>query len=408
MPEGVEQKLVFAGNFGLRHKQTIAARALPLARALAAYGHETVVVVPPWDSPADAGQRVDLGGVVVQHTVAAPPAPVPRLLAHLWLAGCVAAACWRERPDLVYAFKPKAHAGATLLVFWLLRLLRLYRGLLWLDTDDWEGEGGWNKRERARFSAFERRVIAWHERWCLRHADIVTVASRGLGQLAAQAGARRVVYLPNAASDQSPGWHPGDGTRIRRELGLGNRPLALVYTRFVEFRVARLVETLAAIRTRCPRVAFVVVGVGLAGEEHAFDRLAGERGLGDSIVRVGWAPRDQLPDYFAAADVALYPLDDTLLNRTKCPVKLLDLLLAGVPVVADAVGQASEYIADGTTGMLVPPGDVEAMAAAAVRLLEDPALRLGVGQAARTASRRQWNWARWVEVVAAGLRQAGG
>ena len=46
----------------------------------------------------------------------------------------------------------------------------------------------------------------------------------------------------------------------------------------------------------------------------------------------GWVSSQDLPGYFAAADVAIYPLDDTLLNRAKCPVKLTDLLLAGLGI----------------------------------------------------------------------------
>lgn len=44
-------------------------------------------------------------------------------------------------------------------------------------------------------------------------------------------------------------------------------------------------------------------------------------------------------DYFAAADLAICPLEDSLLNRARCPAKLVDLLAAGLAVVADDVGE---------------------------------------------------------------------
>ena len=83
---------------------------------------------------------------------------------------------------------------------------------------------------------------------------------------------------------------------------------------------------------------------------------------------------------------------DNLLNRAKCPMKLVDLLLAGVAVVADRVGQASEYIENESTGRLVQPGDVRSMAAAASLLLRDEELRKRFGAAARSAILAGWSW----------------
>ena len=91
--------------------------------------------------------------------------------------------------------------------------------------------------------------------------------------------------------------------------------------------------------------------------------------------------------------MAIYPFDDTLINRTKCSVKLIDLLSAGVPVVADAVGQNAEYIRPNETGVLVPSGDVEAMAQAVIDLLRDreKADRLGAQAAREMIERFSWD-----------------
>jgi glycosyltransferase involved in cell wall biosynthesis len=105
----------------------------------------------------------------------------------------------------------------------------------------------------------------------------------------------------------------------------------------------------------------------------------------------GW-PVDYLPAYFAAANVAIFPYDDNLINRTKCSVKLLDLLLAELPVVADAVGQNCEYIQHNVSGVLVPPQDDAAFAEALVDLLQDPARQHRLGQAARQHIQERFNW----------------
>jgi len=117
------------------------------------------------------------------------------------------------------------------------------------------------------------------------------------------------------------------------------------------------------------------------------------------ILYAGWVPSDTLPAYFAQADVAIYPFDDTLVNRAKCAVKLRDLLAAGVPVVAEAVGQNREMVRHGETGWLVDPGDVDSFAEAVVRLLEDAPLRERLGRAAARDMRERFAWGRLVETV---------
>ena len=159
----------------------------------------------------------------------------------------------------------------------------------------------------------------------------------------------------------------------------------------------------------------LVVGKGLFGEEEELFRLATESGLTVSnhairntqyairstsdIAYLGWVPPETLLSYFAQADVAIYPFDDTLVNRAKCAAKLRDLLAAGVPVVAEAVGQNREYVRHGETGLLVESGDVEAFAGAVARLLEDAPLRKRLGQTAIHDVRERFGWERLVETV---------
>ena len=83
-------------------------------------------------------------------------------------------------PDVVHLFKPKAVTGLTHLVL---------RGRQWLgyparppaivvDTDDWEGDGGWNDYEA--YPWWQRQIVNVQERWGIANADAVTVASRTL------------------------------------------------------------------------------------------------------------------------------------------------------------------------------------------------------------------------------------
>jgi len=81
-----------------------------------------------------------------------------------------------------------------------------------------------------------------------------------------------------------------------------------------------------------------------------------------------------------------------LLNFYFSPLKVYEYMAAGLPVVASRVGQLQKLIEPGVNGLLVPPGDTAALAAALGRLQSDPQLRLRLGQAARAAVIRQHTW----------------
>jgi glycosyltransferase involved in cell wall biosynthesis len=274
-----------------------------------------------------------------------------------------------------------------------------------VDTDDWEGPGGWN--EIGDYTQSQRRFFVWQERWGLTHADAVTVASRALESLVWAMGVvpERVFYVPNGVS-QEPSFKS-------ERVETGEYPTILLYTRFFEFPVSRVIQVLRRVRQQVPEARLLVVGKGLFGEEKELFRLAEkheltvanhgshqatagcpdhESRLAPAITYLGWVPVETLPTHFARADVAIYPFDDTLINRCKCAVKLLDLLAAGVPVVAEAVGQNRETIRHGETGWLVEPENVEAFAEAAVQLLKDTPLREKLGQAAARDVRDRFAW----------------
>jgi len=384
------------GPFGLRPKGTMAVRALPMAQALARRGHRVTLLLPPWSCPEDSGVEWVANGVQVVN-VALPP-PVPGLQ-HALITGWLARRALAERPDVLHCFKPKAYPGLSASLAWWLKRLRLTRLRLVVDTDDWEGPGGWNQVEPYPWLA--RWFFAWQERAVLTHCDAITVASRALQTLVWALGVPpgHVYYVPNGARPFQA--QSGEGARVRQRFSLGDAPVVLLYTRFVEFGVRRVVQVLHRLAILVPDAHLLVVGRGLKGEEQDLLTEAGAAGLASRVAYAGWVPEEELADYFAAADVAMYPYDDTLINRTKCSVRLTDLMMAGLPVVADAVGQNPAYLEHGVSGWLVPPGDVEAFAHGLAALLADPGLRLRLGQAARQRVTEDFSWDRLVLAVEA-------
>ncbi len=382
-------KILFVSPFGLQPKSTARVRALPLGVALAARGHKVTLLVPPWDDRANGGRTFSHQGVkVVQVPVPASPLlDVPLLTARLWKA------IHAYHPDILHLFKPKAYSGFIGTGWWLKLKLKRTRVPFVMDTDDWEGRGGWN--DAAPYSLPAKMLFAWQEQWGLTHNNGVTVASRALEGIVRSMGVppERLLYTPNGpgAAGEIPPANPQTVANLRNRLGIESAPIALLYTRFFEFDVAAMAKRWAAIVEKVPTARLIVVGKGLAGEEIEFQRALQALKVADTVRDVGWQPFEHLAGYFALADVALYPMRDTLLNRTKCPVKLADYLQLGLAVVGEAVGMVREYLGEGA-GILIPPGDDGAFVAATSVLLQDKGRAATLGAAAlRRMKRFRWS-----------------
>jgi glycosyltransferase involved in cell wall biosynthesis len=375
------------GPFGLRQKGTSRARILPLAEALAERGNEIKVVLPPWDSPQDSGQEVDGDGVVISH-VALPP-PYPGVF-HPLLARRLAAEALAFRPDVVHCFKPKAYAGMAAFLLWYAARLGVTRVRLVLDTDDWEGPGGWN--EIGPYTRMQKRLFAFQERWGLSHCHALTVASHALETIAWSRGVPRdrVFYLPN-------GWGAKDPKPEVEASAPSQGKLALLFTRFVEFGVPWLVEMWKEVAARVPEARLLVIGKGFFEEENQLLELADSEGTSESVEYLGWLEGHDLRQHQQAAQVALFPYNDTLINRAKCSAKLVELMALGLPVVATDVGENSHYIEHGVSGWLVPADDNEAFVNAVALLLKDLQLRTRLGKGARQRILDEFKWSNLAE-----------
>ena len=228
--------IVFVGTFALAPKSTMQARALPLAQALVRRGHTVTLALPPWDNPAQAGTTSEAEGVKIINL------PLPPRVPLVWY-GLLVARLFQQvaalKPDTVHAFKPKGISGFVAQALLAQRALRKAGPRVVVDTDDWEGAGGWNDVEP--YPWWQRAFFAYQEKWLLRHADGVTAASRTLALLAAEARGSDagVCYLPNGAKGPPPPQEENRLADLRAKMGLGEAPVALLYTPFLEFAPER-------------------------------------------------------------------------------------------------------------------------------------------------------------------------
>ena len=160
-----------------------------------------------------------------------------------------------------------------------------------------------------------------------------------------------------------------DGAAVRREFGISERaPLVGKIANFYHGWKGHdtFLAAAAAVADEIPDVRFLLAGHRTDGEK--MRGMVEDVGLADRVVLAGY--RTDVPSIIAALDVSV--------NSPRAGEGLSGAVresLAGArPVVASDVGGNRELVRDGRTGLLVPPDDPEALAAALVRLLRDPAL----------------------------------
>lgn len=130
---------------------------------------------------------------------------------------------------------------------------------------------------------------------------------------------------------------------------------------------ATAIRAFAMLRRRLPQAHLTIAGSG--PEAGRLQALVADLCLTDAVSFTGTLDRDGMAALYAAADVCVNP---SLTDNS--PNSVLESMAAGVPVVSTNVGGVPYIVQDGLNGLLVPPGDPQAMAQALERVLGDAAL----------------------------------
>jgi len=178
--------------------------------------------------------------------------------------------------------------------------------------------------------------------------------------------------------------------RLARETtrAASNVPLAaacgVVVANLIAYKGhAYLIEALPSVRSACGDVHLLLVGDG--PERARLERLARDRKV-SNLVHFCGATND-VGSYIHAADFGLLPsLQEGLSNA------LLEMMAAGLPVIATAVGGNVDVVRNDVNGVLVPPADAEQLAQSLVRIVQQPDLRYRLGMEARADVERRFSY----------------
>ncbi len=196
----------------------------------------------------------------------------------------------------------------------------------------------------------------------------------------------KVDVIPNFVNTQQ--FNPNvDGKKIRKHYG--DRPLILFprnlsFSRGVQF----LPGALEHIREDFPDALLLVVGSGNA--KAWLETEIARRNLGNNIEFVGHVSHDDLPEYYAAADVVIIPTS----HFEGTSLSALEAMATGKPVIVTNVGGLLDLVENETSGLVIQP-NAEQLGHSITRVLADTGLAKGLGKAARARTEENFTLEKW-------------
>jgi len=217
------------------------------------------------------------------------------------------------------------------------------------------------------------------EAWLYRHSDLVTGTSQGiLDHIAARFPEVPTGLIPNGVDTRR--FRPEAASEaVRRSFGLRPDQVAFVYAGLHGFAqgLEQVVEAARLLRDRRD-VRFVMIGDGPVRED--LQALAARYGL-SNIRFHGLRPKREMPAILASMDAALIPLAVELPGAM--PSKSYEAMACGLPLVVASRADIRDFVIRRGVGVVIEPGDAEALAEAVRRLADDPAGRRRMGRRAR-------------------------
>jgi glycosyltransferase involved in cell wall biosynthesis len=184
----------------------------------------------------------------------------------------------------------------------------------------------------------------------------------------------------------------------RTSLHLMSHPLLIFVGSFYQWHdIITLLDAFASTLQVYRDARLVLVGDGV--EREVMTTHASELGIDHAVQFTGYVTHREVSRLVNAADIAVVPVPAMKQDMWLSPMKLFEYMASGKAVIASAMGQIVNVVKDGQNGLLVPPGDVPAMASAIKKLIADPDLRTRLGQQARDDAVRNHSWEQYLSSI---------
>ena len=223
-------------------------------------------------------------------------------------------------------------------------------------------------------------------------ADSVSVASEALRKLTIRRGAdKKKVFLAPVGADLQQFRPDQSRDAIREKYGIKDSLLVLYHGQLHSCQYVRMfLEAIKLISEMQghDNLRFMIMGSG--SELGPLKTYSQELAITERVIFTDYVPHADVPQHIAAADICVAPFEDNEVTRCKSPLKIVEYLASGKPIVASDVGEVRNMV--GGAGLLVAPGKADALAEGILKLAGDETLRKTLAAAARQRAETVYNW----------------
>ncbi len=224
----------------------------------------------------------------------------------------------------------------------------------------------------------------------LRRADHVAAICEGIRWEIVSRGisSGRVTVVPNGVDPEWLEPRPR-ASDLGDRLGLGEGPVFGYIGSFSRYEgLSFLIEAMPELVARFPGAKLLLVG----GGRHEKAVGAAAKRAGSAVLVPGRVPQEQVRDFYTLIDVFVLPRRRIRLTELVTPLKPLEAMAMGIPVLASDIGGHTELVSDGQTGLLFKTESRGSLVEQATRLGGDPQLRAQLGSGGRqwVATERTW------------------
>jgi colanic acid biosynthesis glycosyl transferase WcaI len=365
-------------------------RAYEMACGLVQAGHQVTMIaelpnhpqgiIPP-EYRGKIYERSDLDGIdVIRVWVKTSPiktfySRMAFYLSYMLMAVMAGLLLARGKYDLIYATSPPLFVGAAALILSFIR-----RTLLVFEVRDL-----WPESAIVLGELRNPRAIRWATRLeeaCYRHARQIVVTTYEMVDYLSKRGlsAGKISIIRNGANTDLFQFDPDAGRRIRHELQLQDK-FVVVYAGLlgVAQGLHAVLEAAQDMKHQATEVQFLLIGDGPVKaklQEQAQDLEL------TNVIFLPAQPRETIPGYLSAGDVALIPLTRRRLLGA-LPSKMFDAMACQRPVILGADGEACQILKEAGAGLVIPPEDPTTLAEAILYLRNNPEFCTSCGQRGR-------------------------
>ncbi|MFQ5399217.1 MAG: glycosyltransferase family 4 protein [Anaerolineae bacterium] len=363
----------------------------PLTREMSRLGHQMEVIALhyAWDrlSPKtfiDAGVKVNYVGqmhVMKKGSRKLYFSPGRLLLVSLMSTIRLAQAIARSDAEIIHLCKPQP--------FNIIAAKLSRRGRpLFCDCDDYEAETN-------RYSnKWQKIVVRYFEDHIVHIVSGLTVNTKFTQQRYIQLGfpQEKIQYVPNGI-ERTRFTPPRLTTeKLRQKWGINPNTPIIIYIGTLGLSshpVNLLLEAFQNIQLQLPETRLLLVG---GGEDYDhLKQLACKLDIADQTIFTGRVNPGEIPSFLSLATVSVDPVYDDLTARARSPLKILESLAMGIPVVTGDIGDRRLLLADGDCGVLINAGDSLALSNGLLEVLLNTRARERMVNAA-LAYRKNWYW----------------